>query len=96
MTLEKIIEQGNSDILNGQGQTPAAMAYMAYHAGISKGQSYTGQRWLDAVKRGLAAAKTETMHRIASRYITAPASGDGDLQGSEAAEILSFDYPLPA
>lgn len=96
MTLQKIIDKGSEDCSNGHGDSLYAACFMAYHAGISKGHSFTGQRWLAAVERGLLGAQSEHMHHVASRHIIGPISGDGDINGSEAAELLSFDYPSAA
>ena len=91
--LRDIISNGETEILSSNPNHPDAIAYMAYHAGISAGQAHTGKAWLAAVSRGLTEAKQEHCHIVASRHIYGPQQGDGDLRGAEHDEIMGYDYP---
>jgi hypothetical protein len=91
MTLQEIIKSGEEKIADNPNH-PHAQVYMAYHAGISKGQSYTGQKWKEKAKHMKELASRSRYEKLISRHIPQWESGDGDLYGSEALEILSFDY----
>jgi hypothetical protein len=90
-TLQDLINQGNLDILNCKGDTACAAIYMAYHAGISKGDMRFREEMTDIILKQTKEAKSERYHNLATKYIP---EVPRKVLNPEYQEILNFEYNL--